>query len=63
VVPGSDRTRNGPRSSNPSAESVLVADYEWDAFGLPERRTDWYVRRLKIEHRQIGPGRRQAGSE
>jgi len=31
----------------------VVADYEWDAFGLPDLRTDWYVRRLAIEHRQI----------
>jgi hypothetical protein len=39
----------------------VVADYEWDAFGLPDLRTDWYVRRLAIEHRQVddapsGPG-------
>jgi hypothetical protein len=44
----------------------VVADYEWDAFGLPDLRSDWYVRRLKIEHRQIddvpsGPGRHLAG--
>lgn len=44
----------------------VVADYEWDAFGLPDLRSDWYVRRLKIEHRQIddvpgGPGRPLAG--
>ena len=31
----------------------VVADYEWDAFGLPDLRTDWYVRRLAIEHRQV----------
>jgi hypothetical protein len=31
----------------------VVADYEWDAFSLPDLRTDWYVRRLAIEHRQI----------
>jgi hypothetical protein len=31
----------------------VVADYEWDAFGMPDLRTDWYVRRLAIEHRQI----------
>jgi hypothetical protein len=31
----------------------VVADYEWDAFGLPDLRSDWYVRRLAIEHRQI----------
>lgn len=31
----------------------VVADYEWDAFGLPDLRTDWYVRGLAIEHRQI----------
>jgi hypothetical protein len=31
----------------------VVADYEWDAFGLPDLRTDWYVRRLAIEQRQI----------
>jgi hypothetical protein len=31
----------------------VVADYEWAAFGLPDLRTDWYVRRLAIEHRQI----------
>jgi hypothetical protein len=37
----------------------VVADYEWDAFGLPDLRTDWYVRRLAIEHREIdyAPGR------
>src|ERR1700742_1751164 len=44
----------------------VVADYEWDAFGLPDLRTGWYVHRLKIEHRQIdpvprGPGRALAG--
>ena len=44
----------------------VVADYEWDAFGLPDLRSDWYVHRLKIEHRQIdyvpgGPGRALAG--
>ena len=31
----------------------VVADYEWDAFGLPDLRTGWYVRRLAIEHREI----------
>lgn len=31
----------------------VVADYEWDAFDLPDLRADWYVRRLKIEHRQV----------
>ncbi len=31
----------------------VAADYEWDAFELPDLRTDWYVRRLKIEQRQI----------
>jgi hypothetical protein len=37
----------------------VVADYEWDAFGMPDLRTDWYVRRLAIEHRQVdaAPGR------
>ena len=44
----------------------VVADYEWDAFGLPDLRSDWYVRRLKIEHREIdyvprGPGRALVG--
>jgi hypothetical protein len=44
----------------------VVADYEWDAFGLPDLRSDWYVRRLKIEHSQIDdvpsdPGRALAG--
>jgi hypothetical protein len=44
----------------------VVAGYEWDAFGLPDLRSDWYVRRLKIEHRQVdqvagGPGRPLAG--
>ena len=44
----------------------VVADYEWDAFGLPDLRSDWYVRRLKIEHTQIddvagGPGLALAG--
>jgi hypothetical protein len=36
------------------------------AFGLPDLRGDWYLRRLKIEHRQIdyvpgGPGRALVG--
>jgi hypothetical protein len=31
----------------------VAADYEWDAFELPDLRADWYVRRLKIEQRQI----------
>lgn len=31
----------------------VAANYEWDAFGLPDLRADWYVRRLKIEQRQI----------
>jgi hypothetical protein len=44
----------------------VMADYEWDAFGLPDLRSDWYVHRLKIEHRQIdhvpgGPGRALVG--
>ena len=44
----------------------VVADYEWDAFGLPDLRSDWFVHRLKIEHRQIdhvpgAPGRALAG--
>ena len=44
----------------------VAAGHEGDAFGLPDLRGDWYVRRLKIEHRQIdyvpgGPGRVLAG--
>jgi hypothetical protein len=39
----------------------VVADYEWDAFGLPDLRTDWYVRGLKIEHRRAGGVPRQPG--
>jgi hypothetical protein len=44
----------------------VAAGYEWDAFGLPDLRSDWYVHRLTIEHRQIdhvpgGPGRALAG--
>jgi hypothetical protein len=44
----------------------VAADYEWDAFELPDLRADWYVRRLKIEQRQIdyvrsGPGGSVAG--
>lgn len=31
----------------------VAADYEWDAFELPDLRTDWYVHRLMIEQRQI----------
>jgi hypothetical protein len=31
----------------------VVADYEWEAFGLPDLRTGWYVRGLAIERRQI----------
>jgi hypothetical protein len=27
----------------------VVAGHEGDAFGLPDLRGDWYVRRLKIE--------------
>ena len=43
-----------------------MADYEWDAFDLPDLRTDWHVRRLKLEHRQVdyapaGPGGARAG--
>ena len=30
----------------------MPADYERDAFELPDLRADWYVRRLKIEQRQ-----------
>ena len=53
------------RTAVPAAEVVVgsrvtaqctfsvVADYEWDAFGLPDLRTDWYVRGLAIEHRQV----------
>jgi hypothetical protein len=55
----------GPRLTAQCMLSV-VADYEWDAFGLPDLRSDWYVRRLKIEHSQIDdvpgdPGRALAG--
>jgi hypothetical protein len=32
----------------------VMADYEWEAFGLPDLRRDWCVRRLKIEYRQVG---------
>jgi hypothetical protein len=44
----------------------VVAGHEGDAFGLPDLRGDWYVRRLKIERRQIDhvpgrPGRGLAG--
>jgi hypothetical protein len=39
----------------------VVADYEWDAFGLPDLKTDWYVRRLAIEHRQIDDASRSPG--
>jgi hypothetical protein len=51
----------------PVAQSACHdADYEWDAFGLPDLRSDWYVRRLRIEHSQIDdvasdPGRALAG--
>jgi hypothetical protein len=63
----------GPASEVPAGSRVtaqcmlsVVADYEWDAFGLPDLRSDWHVLRLKIEHRQIddapgGPGRALAG--
>jgi hypothetical protein len=42
--------------SRVTAQCILsvMADYEWDAFGLPDLRNDWQVRRLRIEHRQIG---------
>jgi hypothetical protein len=55
----------GSRVTAQCALSV-VAGYERDAFGLPDLRGDWYVRRLKIEHRRIdyvpgGPGRALAG--
>jgi hypothetical protein len=44
----------------------VLADSEWDAFGLPALRSDWYVHRLMIEHRQTdyvpgGPGRALVG--
>ena len=55
----------GSRVAAPCTLSV-AADYEWVAFGLPDLRGDWHVRRLKIERRQIdyvpgGPGRALAG--
>jgi hypothetical protein len=49
----------GPASEVPSGSRItaqcmlsVVADYEWDAFGLPDLRRDWHVHRLKIEHTQ-----------
>ena len=39
----------------------MVADYEWDAFGLPDLRSDWQVLRLKVEHTQ--PRGAQGGPE
>ena len=44
----------------------VAAGHEGDASGLPGLRGDWYVRRLKIERRQIdhvpgGPGWGLAG--
>jgi hypothetical protein len=42
----------GSRITAPCTLSV-AADYEWDAFGLPDLRSDWQVLRLKIEHTQI----------
>ena len=55
----------GSRVTAPCTLSV-AAGHEGDAFGLPDLRGDWYVRRLKIERRQIdyvpgGPGRALAG--
>jgi hypothetical protein len=35
----------------------VIADYEWDAFDLPGRRTSWWVRQLRMEYRRYrGPG-------
>jgi hypothetical protein len=44
-----------PAGSRITAQCMLsvVADYEWDAFGLPDLRSDWRVLRLKIEHTHI----------
>jgi hypothetical protein len=49
----------GPASGVPSGSRItaqcllsVVPDYEWDAFGLPDLRSDWHVLRLKIEHTQ-----------
>jgi hypothetical protein len=42
----------GSRITAPSTLSV-VADYEWDAFGLPDLRRDWQVLRLKVEHTRL----------
>jgi hypothetical protein len=39
----------------------VVADYEWEAFGLPDLRTDWQVRSLAIEQRQIDDAPRSPG--
>jgi hypothetical protein len=50
----------GPASEVPAGSRVtaqcmlsVVADYEWDAFDLPDLRRDWHVLRLKIEDTQI----------
>jgi hypothetical protein len=63
----------GPASEVPAGSRItaqctlsVVADYEWDAFGLPDLRSDWHVLRLKIEHSQIddahgSPGQVVAG--
>jgi hypothetical protein len=42
----------GSRITAPCTLSV-VADYEWDAFGLADLRSDWQVLRLKVEHTQL----------
>lgn len=45
------RIAAGSRITAPCTLS-MVADYEWDAFGLPDLRSDWRVLGLKVEHTQ-----------
>jgi hypothetical protein len=64
---------HGPASRVPSGSRLtaqcllsVVADYEWDAFGLPDLRRDWHPLGLKIEHTRAGdthdhPGQALAG--
>lgn len=31
----------------------VVGDYEWEAFGIPDLRRDWLIRRIRLQHRAL----------
>ena len=54
IAQAAEHASGVPAGSRITAQCMLsvVADYEWDAFGLPDLRSDWRVLGLKIEHTQ-----------